>query len=160
MTVSAEVRELKNDKAHAHRHKDIEDIKPSSERVTTPEGLSPRGKEIFEDIVAHIEEMYPCSKSDVFALTLYAQNQEQLEHLENYLRTKGCTYTKETSFAVMEVPRPEVQIHKECKAFALKMLAQFGLTPASRKQVKIEKKQTKQDSPFAVFGAPKLVKKG
>lgn len=126
------LRLIKNDKAHAHRYANRDEPVPSDSRAVAPESLSPRAKELFEDFVQRVEEMYPCSETDSYSIVLYANNHEQLEYLENYLRVTGLSYT--TDAGVVK-PHPEVMIHKQCKDFELKILTEYGLTPSSRARV-------------------------
>lgn len=154
-TTSPELRLLKNDKAHAHRNKDEATEVASSDKLpVAPKTLSERGKEIFYEIANTIEEMYPSSVLDTCALTLYAQNQDQLEYLERILRIQGVTYElydKKTGNVIFK-PRPEVAMFEKCKTYAKNMLAEFGLTPNSRKKMNIKKKETVKENPFAKLG--------
>jgi P27 family predicted phage terminase small subunit len=140
----APLRLLKNDKAHAHRYVGRDEPVPSDSRAVAPESLSPRAKELFEDFVQRVEEMYPCSQTDLYSIVLYANNHEQLEYLENYLRENGLTYEevkfvktgKDTGVETFAIKtRPEAMIHKQCKDFELKILTEYGLTPSSRARV-------------------------
>lgn len=148
------IRLLKNDKGHADRyHKDP--VEPSSERPEPPSSLSPRAKEIFEEIVAFIEELCPVSETDTYLLTLYANNQEMLEHLEYLLRTEGVTYEKTSALGDISIcSRPEVAMLEKCKAFALKILPEFGLSPSGRVRMGLKKADptTKKENPFAKLG--------
>lgn len=148
-----ELRLLKNDKAHAHRYKDDNPPAPSASKAIVPDTLSERAKEIFAEIVQKIEEMYPCSETDAYALTLYANNHEQLEYLENYLRVNGITYESESKWGILVKKRPEVDIHKQCKDFELRILAEFGLTPSARSRVNLPKKPEKKKNAFADLDA-------
>lgn len=146
------LRLLKNDKAHAHRYKNDSNPEPSSDKPIPPSHLSERAKEIFVEIVEKIEEMYPISATDEYALVLYANNQEQLEYLELYLRENGVTYEQVSMHGSTMRKRPEVDVHTQCKATAMKILSEFGLTPVARARIKhAPKKEDKKDNPFAKF---------
>jgi len=147
------LRVLKNDKAHAHRYKDRNEPEPSDTRASAPASLSPDAKVFFDEMVERIEEMYPCSATDSWALVLYANNHEQLLYLENYLRVKGLTYESDTQWGTTIKKRPEVEIHKQCKDFELRILTEFGLTPSSRARVNIPKKPEPKKNPFADLDA-------
>lgn len=147
------IRLLKNDKGHADRyHKDP--VEPSSERPVAPSSLSPRAREIFEELVDRIEELCPVSETDTYLLTLYANNQEMLEHLEYLLRTEGVTYTKTTALGDVSIsPRPEVAMLDKCKSLALKILPEFGLSPSGRVRMGLKKAAPVQkENPFAKLG--------
>ena len=135
------LRLLKNDKAHAHRYANRTEPIPSDSQAVAPDTLSERARELFEDFVRRVEEMYPCSETDMYSIVLYANNHEQLEYLENYLRENGLTYEetryiktgKDSGIETITVKkRPEVEIHKQCKDFELKILTEYGLTPSSQ----------------------------
>jgi len=94
--------------------------------------------------------MYPCSRTDTYALTLYANNHEQLEFLENYLRVAGVSYTTEDKFGNIQYKKhPEVEIHAACKTFELRILSEFGLTPSARAKVNLPKTPEKKKNAFA-----------
>ena len=143
------IRLLKNDKAHAHLYveKDKNEPVPSSNCAVAPEDMSPDAKRYFEEFVDRVQEMYPCSSTDEYSITLYANNHEQLVYLESFLRVNGVTFTYEDKFG-NEVfkKRPEVDIHKQCKDFELRILVEYGLTPSSRARVPLKPKQTKANS--------------
>jgi P27 family predicted phage terminase small subunit len=145
-TQPPDLRILKNDRAHAHRHAGVESVEPSKSKAKPPKNLSIRAVEIFNEIVELIEEMYPCSKTDSYALGLYANNHEQLEYYEEFLKANGSTFI--STFREEETPkaRPEYGMHKDCKALELKILAQFGLTPVSRNNVKIKAAPKKKNA--------------
>ncbi|OGU82647.1 MAG: hypothetical protein A2W11_06145 [Ignavibacteria bacterium RBG_16_35_7] len=146
----AELRLLKNDKAHAHLDKNIETPKPSTSKAKPSPTLSERGIEIFYEMVNMIEESYPCSETDGQALTLYANNREQREYMEVFLRLHGVSYCVVDSLGnEIYKKRPEVDIHKQCKDFELAILRQFGLTPSSRSHIVIPKKPEKKKNSFA-----------
>lgn len=158
------LRLLKNDKAHTHRHKNKVEPLPSEERPMAPDYLSARAKEIFEDFVNRVEEMYPVSETDMDIIVLYANNKEQLEHYEFMLRTEGSTFDvwvlnkKGESFVSGVRARPEVSMLKECKAMQLNILREFGLSPSSRTRVNIKPKKKEKLNPFAVPGSKKKTK--
>lgn len=136
------LRLLKNDTAHRHRYKDRDEPVPSASQAVAPDTLSPRAKELFEDFVQRVEEMYPCSETDSYSIVLYANNHEQLEYLENHLRVNGVTFTYADKFGNEVVKkRPEAEIHKQCKDFELRILTEYGLTPSSRARVPQKPKQ-------------------
>ena len=144
------IRLLKNDVAHRHRYVGVNNPEPSSSKAVAPESLSPRAKVIFDEIVAEIEEMYPCSETDSRSLVLYANNHEQLEFLELYLRENGVTYEQVSMHGSTWRKRPEVDMHKQCKDFELRILVEFGLTPSSRCKVKnVPKDAGKKKNSFA-----------
>ena len=74
---------------------------------------------------------------------------EQLLYLEDLLRNEGLTYTTSNRLGELMIKsRPEVQIHKQCKDFELRILCEFGLTPSARARVPY-KPQSKKKNAFA-----------
>lgn len=146
------LRLLKNDKAHAHRDNGKSSLTPSSNKPIPPEYLSVRAKEIFIDFVDRIDELHPASETDLEAIILYANNKEELEWHELTLRTEGVVYEVPSLYGVTLKARPEVAMLKQCKDLQLKILKEFGLSPSSRKNIKIAPKETKKENPFAAIG--------
>ena len=143
------LRLLKNDKAHQHRYADRDEPIPSETGAVAPNSLSESAKKYFNEFVARVEEMYPCSETDSYVITLYANNHEQLLYLEDLLRNEGLTYTTSNRLGELMIKsRPEVQIHKQCKDFELRILCEFGLTPSARARVPY-KPQSKKKNAFA-----------
>src|SRR5665648_19847 len=147
------LRLLKNDKAHAHRFVGIEEPEPSSERARPPERMSERAIEIFEEFVKRVEELYPCSQTDAYAISLYANNQEQLESYELELRLEGST----VKVCNLEGDIVSIKIHpllgalEKCKALSLSILKEFGLTASARKKINIKPAAKKDENPFAAL---------
>jgi len=168
-TLPPEIRALKNDKAHAYLYKDIEYPQSAKDLASPPEHLSERAKQIFIEIRDRINRMYHCSSTYTEALVLYANNQEELEHLENYLRKNGHSYEdkkfiktgKDTGIETCTIKkRPESDIYKCCKEYAKQMLIQFGLTGSARSKINMKALGTPdkaEQNPFTAFGKPKLI---
>lgn len=140
-----QLRLLKNDKAHAHRYVGKEEPDPSNTSPLAPEYLSERATEIFNDFVCRVEEMYPVSETDMDILVLYANNKEQLESYELFLRTEGSTVTTDTRYGTSVKARPEIPMLKECKSLQLNILREFGLSPSSRSRIDLSKGKKKKD---------------
>ena len=135
------IRLLKNDKAHTHRDKDKTDLVVSSDIPVAPAKLSERAQKIFNEFVERIDELGLASEADIDIITLYATNEDQYLHLESILKAEGLTYTSQNRNNEHCIkPRPEVAMLEKCKNLKLKILAEFGLTPAARKRVAIKQK--------------------
>lgn len=139
------------DKAHAHRYKDIDELKPKKSRPKAPEYLSPRSKRIFDEFVDRLNDLGIVSETDLEIYIMYANNQEELEYLEDFLRKNGHSYAAEGLHTTTYKKYPESEVYKQCKDLKFKILSEFGLTPASRKRVKIEKQKEKPQNPFAML---------
>lgn len=143
------------DKAHAHRYKGVENVQVKKSRPKAPLHLSIRAQHIFNEFVDKIEELGIVSETDIDIYITYATNQEELEYLEDFLRRNGHSYCVESKFAVSYKRYPESEVYKQCKDLKLKILGEFGLTPASRNRIKIQKKEEKPNNPFAMLDSPK-----
>lgn len=146
------LRLLKNDKAHAHRDNNKSSLVPSSNKPVPPDYLSVRAKEIFIDFVDRVEELNLASETDLDVIILYANNKEELESYELTLRTEGVTYEINGLYGITLKARPEVAMLKQCKDLQLKILKEFGLSPSSRKNIKVKPKEVKKENPFAAIG--------
>lgn len=135
------------DKAHAYRHHN--QPMPSKDWPVAPEYLSIVARDIFNNLLETISELYPPSASHVEMLTLYAQHKEVALFLDGFLRgidedtglMRGHTYTTKNRLGeVMIKPRPEVLMLKDARKACADILREFGLSPSSQRSVKIEKK--------------------
>lgn len=149
------LRLLKNDKAHAHRYKDIVEPKASSQRPVPPYYLSDRARQIFLEFVDRIAEMYQPSQTDIDAIILYANNKEQLESYELFLRENGSTYEYMTQYGSQIKARPEVAMLEKCKSLQVSLMKEFGMSPCSRSRVKLKKPTEKRVNPFSAVGKQK-----
>lgn len=132
-----ELRLLKNDKAHAYRHKDKSEPDETfmEESFLPPDNMSERAKEIFTETCNLLQAEYKLAKTDVGVLVVYSNNQEQLEAMELFLREKGVTYKEETMYGEKIRIRPESMVHDKCKAIAIKLLDGFKKLPKKPKTV-------------------------
>lgn len=140
---------LKNDKAHAHRHAGKVEMEPSLELPEAPVNMTEREKEIFNDLLEVIAEMYTPSRTDLDTMILYCSNQSQLEHYEGILRAEGSTFRTYSAGGGENIKaRPEVSMLHSCKKLKLELLGHFGLSPLSRGKVKMQKPTTSKENPF------------
>lgn len=150
------LRLLKNDKAHAHRYKDVIEPKGSSLRPEPPYDMSERAKQIFIEFVLRIEEMYQPSQTDVDCIALYANNKEQLESYELFLRENGSSYEYTDKFGnTVFKARPEVAMHERCKSLQIALMKEFGMSPKSRTTIKLKKPAEKRVNPFSAVSKQK-----
>lgn len=133
------------DKSHSDRH--FEQPVPSSDPPIAPDRLSPAAKGIFERMVLRISDLYPPSKSHTEMLALYAECEEFIQHCEKILRVEGITY--ETEKGSINA-RPEVGMIKQYRLLAKSILCEFGLSPSSQRNVKVQQKKEKTN-PFGEF---------
>lgn len=127
----------------AHKNRQFDQPEPSKKRPVPPERLSEDAKVIFERMVDRISELYPPSESHTEILTIYAENEELAIFIDRYLRSRtkdgalvGLTYETDKGSILA---RPEVAIMKNCRNMCKSILIEFGLTPSSQRNIKIEK---------------------
>lgn len=112
-----------------------------------PDWLTTRGAEIFDELVAILDEMGLASSADTAVITLCASRIEEVEITTALVEDNGRTYTTETeSGGLMHRSRPEVGQRNEAMRHAQSLLSELGLTPAARSKVSASKKP--EGNPF------------
>lgn len=115
-----------------------------------PEWLSKRAAEIFAQLSATLLGMGIASPDDQAALALLASRLEEIEICTAVIEDSGRTYcTTATSGDKLVRARPEVAMRNEAMRHAQSLLAEFGLTPATRSKVSAGKPAEK--NPFAAL---------
>jgi P27 family predicted phage terminase small subunit len=115
-----------------------------------PEWLSGRAAELFHQIVATVDGMRIASADDVHMLAMLASRLEEIELCTGVIEDLGRTYMTHTqSGSEMFRTRPEVAQRNEAMRHAQSLLAEFGLSPATRSKVSVNK--APQDNPFAAL---------
>lgn len=130
------------DKAHAAAY-DYDNPEPSKDWPVTPSYLSPVAQGIFEKMVLRIAELYPPSASHTEMLALYARAEEEIRELEIEIKWQGRT-TESDNGSVR--PNPLVAMMNEARTRCERILKEFGLSPASSRNVKISKKPERKNS--------------
>jgi P27 family predicted phage terminase small subunit len=128
------------------------DAPKATESIPRPPAyLSARAKQIFNKMVRRLKEIGVASATDTEAIAILAQRLEEVELLSKEVETVGHTY-KTTSRVGEEVIKsnPAVAMLNEAKRHAQSMLAEFGLTPASRSKVSA-KGSGKAANPFGAL---------
>lgn len=116
-----------------------------------PEMLTKRGAEIFDGLVAILDEMGIASTADTSVVMLCASRLEEVEITTALVEDNGRTYeTISESGSVMHRSRPEVQQRNEAMKHAQSLLSDLGLTPAARSRVSVSKKP--EGNPFQALG--------
>ena len=100
--------------------------------AVAPELLSVRAAEIFASICGILEGMGIASPDDIHTLTMAAMRLEQTEILTAIIEDEGYTYKTDGG---LWKARPEVAMRSDAMRHAQSLLAEFGLTPASRSKV-------------------------
>jgi P27 family predicted phage terminase small subunit len=116
-----------------------------------PEMLTKRGAEIFDGLVAILDEMGIASLADAAVITLCASRLEEVEITTALVEDNGRTYqTVSENGSIMYRSRPEVQQRSDAMKHSQSLLSDLGLTPAARSRVSVSKKP--EGNPFKALG--------
>jgi P27 family predicted phage terminase small subunit len=116
-----------------------------------PGWLTKRGAEIFDNIVALLDEMGIASSADTQVITLCASRIEEVEITTAMVEDNGRVYeTTNESGQTMVRSRPEVAQRSEAMRYSQSLLSELGLTPAARSKVSVTKKP--EGNPFKNLG--------
>jgi P27 family predicted phage terminase small subunit len=101
-----------------------------------PEWLSEKAKQYWGEVGGVLLSMKLCTVADGPALELLTEALAEWAEARRAVHLAGLTYETTTMTGdVMRRPNPEVAIASDAWRRALKMLTEFGLTPASRSKV-------------------------
>lgn len=116
-----------------------------------PGWLTKRGAEIFDGLVALLDEMGLASSADTQVITLCASRIEEIEITTAMVEDNGRVYeTTNDSGQTMARSRPEVAQRSDAMRHAQSLLSELGLTPAARSKVSVTKKP--EGNPFKNLG--------
>lgn len=103
---------------------------------TPPDWLSPKAKAYWAEIGNVLLAMKLCTVADGPAMQLLTESLAEWAEARQLVHTHGMTYDCITEGGqVMVRPRPEVAQASDAMKRSLRMLTEFGLTPASRGKV-------------------------
>ena len=103
---------------------------------TPPDWLSERAREYWGEIGAVLLAMRLTTIADGPALQLLTEALAEWAEARQIVHQQGLTYTTTSKMGeVIPHPRPEVSMAADAWRRALRMLSEFGLTPASRSKV-------------------------
>jgi len=129
---------LKNLRPRSH-HKKSGVIEPrlSVSMPPMPRWLDGVGKWAFNEIGTQLVKMRVVTTADKKALELLADTYSEYRRARAAILEKGSTYTSKNIKTGIEkrYVRPEVNIAKGARADIIRLLKQFGLTPAARTRV-------------------------
>lgn len=124
---------------------------PPEAMPIAPGWLTKRGAEIFDGIVAILDEMGIASSADTQVITLCASRIEEVEITTALVEDNGRIYeTTSENGQTMVRSRPEVAQRNEAMRHAQSLLSELGLTPAARSKVSVTKKP--EGNPFKNLG--------
>lgn len=116
-----------------------------------PEWLTKRAAELFDGLVAILDEMGIASSADMQVIALCASRLEEVEITTALVEDNGRTFeTVNESGSTMYRSRPEVAQRNEAMRHAQSLLSELGLTPAARSKVSAGKKP--EENPFKQLG--------
>ncbi len=120
--------------------------------ASPPAWLSERAAEVFSRLSAILHGMGIASPDDVDALAILASRLEEIEICTAVIEDCGRTYERrdpETDEVLIIRSRPEVAMRNEAMRHAQSLLAEFGLSPATRAKVSAGKRD--EANPFAAL---------
>ncbi|MES2030856.1 MAG: phage terminase small subunit P27 family [Pseudomonadota bacterium] len=115
-----------------------------------PGWLTVRGAEIFDQLVALLDEMGIASCADTQVVTLCASRIEEVEITTALIEDNGRTYETVSDTGSMFRSRPEVAQRNEAMRHTQSLLSELGLTPAARSKVSVNAKP--EGNPFKNLG--------
>ena len=113
--------------------------KPKRARLSCPRWLSADGRRAWRELVPLLDGMQVLTTADRMALTMLCDAYSEWLTAREVIQDKGETYeTETTNGSVKYSPRPEVAHAADAWRRVKSMLAEFGLTPASRSRLSVE----------------------
>jgi P27 family predicted phage terminase small subunit len=118
---------------------------------SAPDWLSARATEIFDGLVATLDQMGIASSADTAVIAMAASRLEEVEITTALVEDNGRTYDTTTEAGgTMHRSRPEVAQRSDAMKHAQSLLSELGLTPAARSKVSASKKP--EENPFKALG--------
>lgn len=116
-----------------------------------PDWLSARSADIFSQLSGILDGMGIASPDDQHALAMLASRLEEVELMTAAIEDGGRVYEQKDENGNVRMRRaaPEVGLRNEAMRHAQSLLAEFGLTPATRAKVSAGKPAEK--NPFSVI---------
>ena len=120
-----------------------------------PEWLDEAARAYWDALVPRLQAMGVLGQSDETALTMLCVTWARWRDAVRVLRHAGEFYeTIGAGFKTVVKRRPEAQIAKECEATLLRLLQEFGLSPAARPRIDasaVDEEELDPNSAGAVF---------
>lgn len=114
---------------------------PRAGRPTRPGWLAEEAKREWARIVPELEELGLLTVVDRAALSGYCQWWARYRQAEEALERDGPVVEIMTRGGPMQVQSPWVSLSKQASEACRRFLVEFGLTPASRSRLKVQKPQ-------------------
>ncbi len=103
--------------------------------------LTDNGLRIYEELELHCTKEMGMQSIDHYALEVLADSIDKYNRCAEILAKEGFTQTAKTGY---EAARPELAIQKDAADKILRLSAQFGITPGSRRKVFLMKTAPKK----------------
>lgn len=111
-----------------------------------PRILSPRALQIWDDVVQEYDAAGSLSRTDAYLLAQYSAIMADLEQFQDYIEENGYYIGRSGGSKRL---RPEVKLCESLERRAIKIAGCLGLTPQSRKQLRIDMKKNAARNPYA-----------
>ena len=131
---------------------------PEPERGTpdVPEWLGESARRFWGELTPQLEAMRVLTPCDRTALGLLADTLAEYHAARAVVQKEGQTYAKGSrGRKTLRRAVPELEIARQARRDALRLLVEFGLTPASRPRVSAEPKRTAEDEAWDRYFGPK-----
>lgn len=112
---------------------------PSELHPDCPQHLSREAQQHWCEVTANLDEMGLLSKTDADSIIIYVEAFARYRELEQFIRDNGSTYKLSNG---CEMSRPEVNQMMKNLDICRRYQIEFGLTPAARSRVAIQKKNS------------------
>jgi P27 family predicted phage terminase small subunit len=112
-----------------------------------PEDLSPIASKAWDDVVAILTDMRVLDRADAMAVELLCQARSDWMEAREVLQFEGAYYTSSNGLVRAH---PMLAMRNEASKRMLTLLAELGMTPASRSKVSATAND-EQDDPAAAY---------
>ncbi len=120
------------------RRLDTREPQPAESSGRCPAWLKGYGKEAWRRLHAIVTQMRAMTLADELCLALLCSAVDDFRHAREIVEKEGRTYKCVTKSGDLMIRlRPEVGIAAEASSRMLKLMVEFGLTPASRTRLKV-----------------------
>jgi P27 family predicted phage terminase small subunit len=126
--------------------------KPGRARPSAPDHMSDRGREAWGYVVGVLDRMGVLTEADALAVELLCEARaDWLSARDQIIAGGGETYTTD---AGLIKAHPAVAMRNDAARRMQSLLAEFGLSPASRSKVNAKEPDEETDPAAAYFGRP------
>ena len=124
----------------------MDEPKPKKGSPVMPDWLCDEAKEEWFKLIPILEDMKVLTEADGVMLATLCQNYVRAKQCERVLDEKGLTFTTPNGYVQQ---RPETSLAHKYWAIVIRCAAHFGLSPAERSRLHVEKKE--DVNPYEAF---------